>query len=80
MGYPIFEKIHLPKVILSFHQYSWNEDSKGKIQLVMMQHIYLFKKEDHHELMKIVKDLCNPFPLFLPRNLGVEILVRWVEL
>jgi hypothetical protein len=40
----------------------------------------LFKKEDHCELVKIIEDLCNPFPLFLPRNLGVEILVRWVEL
>jgi hypothetical protein len=80
MGYSIFEKIHLSKVILSFHQYSWNEDSKGRIQLVMMQHIYLFKKEYHCELVKIVEDLCNPFPLFLPRNLGVEILVRGVEL
>jgi hypothetical protein len=45
----------------------------------MMQHIKLLKKEDHGELVKIVKDLCNPFPLFLPRNLGVEILIRWVE-
>jgi hypothetical protein len=80
MGYSIFEKIHLSKVILSFHQYSWNEDSKGRIQLAMMQHINLFKKEDHHELVKIVEDRCDPFPLFLPRNLGVEILVRWVEL
>jgi hypothetical protein len=80
MEYSIFEKIHLSKVFLSFHQYSWNEDSKRKIQLVMMQHIYLFKKEDHGEHVKIVEDRCNPFPLFLLRNLGVEILVRWVEL
>jgi hypothetical protein len=42
--------------------------------------INLFKKEDHGELVKNVKDRCNPFPLFLPRNLEVEILVRWVEL
>jgi hypothetical protein len=42
--------------------------------------INLFKKEDHGELVKIVKDLCNPFPLFLTRNLGVEILVRGVDL
>jgi hypothetical protein len=39
-----------------------------------------FKKEDHDELVKIVEDHCNPFPLFLPRNLGVEIPVRRVEL
>jgi hypothetical protein len=42
--------------------------------------INLFKKEDLGELVKIVEDHCNPFPLFLPRNLGVEILIRWVEL
>jgi hypothetical protein len=64
----------------SFHPYSWNEDPKGRIQLVMMQHIYLFEKEYHRELVKIVIDRCNPFLLFLPRNLGVEILVRRVEL
>jgi hypothetical protein len=64
----------------SFHQYSWKEDPKGRVQLVMMQHVNLFNREDHSELMKIVEDLCNPFPLFLPSNLGVEILVRWVEL
>jgi hypothetical protein len=46
----------------------------------MVTWINLFKKEDHHELLKIVEDRCNPFSLFLPRNLGVEILVRWVEL
>jgi hypothetical protein len=45
-----------------------------------MQHINLLKKEDYGELVKIVEDRCNPFPLFLPRNLRVEILVRWVEL
>jgi hypothetical protein len=45
-----------------------------------MQYINLFKKEDYGELVKIVEDRCNLFPLFLPRNLGVEILVRWVEL
>jgi hypothetical protein len=33
----------------------------------------LWTCEDHR------KDLCDPFPLFLPRNLGVKILVRWVE-
>jgi hypothetical protein len=42
--------------------------------------INLFKKEDQRELVKIIEDLCNPFPLFLHRNLGVEILVRGVEL
>jgi hypothetical protein len=46
----------------------------------MASWINLFKKEDHGELVKIVEDRCNPFPLFLPRNLGVKILVRWVEL
>jgi hypothetical protein len=45
-----------------------------------MSWIILFKKEDHSELVKIIENRCNPFPLFLPRNLGVEILVRWVEL
>jgi hypothetical protein len=80
MEYSIFEKIHLSRVILSFLQYSWNEDPKGWIQLVVMQHINLLKKEDQHGFVKIVEDLCNPFLLFLPRNLGVEILVRWVEL
>jgi hypothetical protein len=42
--------------------------------------INLFRKEDLGELVEIIEDCCNPFPLFLPRNLGVEILVRWVEL
>jgi hypothetical protein len=46
----------------------------------MMTWINLFKKKDHSELVKIVEDRCNPFLLFLPRNLGVKILVRWVEL
>jgi hypothetical protein len=46
----------------------------------MTSQMNIFKKEDHCELVKIVEDLCNPFPLFLPRNLRVEILVRWVEL
>jgi hypothetical protein len=46
----------------------------------MMMWINLFKKEYHREFVKTIEDLCNPFPLFLPRNLGVEILVRWVEL
>jgi hypothetical protein len=46
----------------------------------MMQHINPFKKENQHGTEKIVEDNYNPFPLFLPRNLGVEILVRWVEL
>jgi hypothetical protein len=46
----------------------------------MMQQINLFKKEDYGEFVKIIEDRCNPFPLFLPRNLGVEILVRGVEL
>jgi hypothetical protein len=46
----------------------------------MMQHINLFNTEDHGELVKIIEDRYNPFPLFLPRNLRVEILVRWVEL
>jgi hypothetical protein len=47
---------------------------------MVMSRINLFRKEDLGELVKIVEDLCNPFLLFLPRNLGVEILVRWVEL
>jgi hypothetical protein len=80
MEYSIFEKIHLSRVFPSFHQYNWREDPKGRIQLLMIQHINLFKKEDQHGSVKIVEDLCNPFPLLLPRNLGVEILVRWVEL
>jgi hypothetical protein len=46
----------------------------------MTSRINLFKKEDHSELVKIVGDRCNPFPLFLPRNLGVKILVRWADL
>jgi hypothetical protein len=80
LSYSISENIYLSRVIPSSLQYNWNEDPKGRIQLVMMQHINLFKKEDYGELVKIVEDRCNPFPLFLPRNLGVEILVRWVEL
>jgi hypothetical protein len=44
----------------SFHQYIWNEDPKGRIQLVMMQHINLFNREDHGELVKIVEDRCDP--------------------
>jgi hypothetical protein len=40
--------------------FQWNEDSKGGIQPVMMQHINLFKKEDRCELLKIVEDRCNP--------------------
>jgi hypothetical protein len=46
----------------------------------MITWINLFKKEDQRGYVKIVEDQCNPFPLFLPRNLEVEILVRWVEL
>jgi hypothetical protein len=46
----------------------------------MITWINLFKTEDYRELLKIVKDRWNLYPLFLPRNLGVEILVRWVEL
>jgi hypothetical protein len=54
---------------------------RKKIKLFMTtSQINLFKKEDLHGIENIVEDLCNPFPLFLPRNLGVEILVRWVEL
>jgi hypothetical protein len=45
---------------LSLYQYSWKEDPKGRIQLVMMQHINLFNREDHSELVKIVEDCCNP--------------------
>jgi hypothetical protein len=80
LSYSISESIYLSRVIPCFHQYSWNEDPKIRIQLVMMQHINLFNKEDHGELVKTIEDRCNPFPLFLPRNLGVKILVRWVEL
>jgi hypothetical protein len=40
--------------------FQWNEDSKGRIQLVMMQHINLFKNEDHRELLKIAEDRCDP--------------------
>jgi hypothetical protein len=46
----------------------------------MITWINLFKKEDQCGFVKIIEDRCNPFPLFLLRNLGVEILVRWVEL
>jgi hypothetical protein len=60
MRYSIFENIYLSRVIPSFHQYSWNEDPKGRIKLVMMQHINLFKKEDHHVLVKIVENRCDP--------------------
>jgi hypothetical protein len=42
--------------------------------------INLFKKEDLRGIKNIFEDRCNPFPLFLPWNLGVEILVRRVEL
>jgi hypothetical protein len=43
-----------------FPLFRWNEDPKGRIQLVMMQHINLFKKEDHRVLVKIVEDRCDP--------------------
>jgi hypothetical protein len=42
----------------------------------MMMWINLFEKEDQRGSVKIVEVRCNPFPHFLPRNLGVEILVR----
>jgi hypothetical protein len=80
MEYSIFEKIHLSRVSPLFISTVGMKILKGRIQLVLMQHINLFKKEGYGELVKIVEDLCNPFLLFLPRNLGVEILVRWVEL
>jgi hypothetical protein len=74
MRYSIFKMIYLSRVIPSFHQQSWNEDPIERIQLIVLQHINLFKKEDHRELLKIVEDRCNPFPLFLPRNLGSRFL------
>jgi hypothetical protein len=79
LSYSISENIYLSRVIPSFLQYSWNEDPKGRIQLVVIKHTNLLKKEVHRELVKIIEDRCNPFPLFLLRNLGVDILVRWVE-
>jgi hypothetical protein len=60
LSYSISENIYLSRVISSFLQYRWNEDPKRWIQLIVMQHINLFKKEDHGELVKIVKDRCNP--------------------
>jgi hypothetical protein len=59
-GYSIFENIYLSRVIPSVHQYSWNEDPKGWIQLVMMQHINLLKKEDRCGFVKIVENRCDP--------------------
>jgi hypothetical protein len=80
MGYSIFEMIHLSRVIPCSVSAVGMKILNQRIQLIMMQHINLFNRGDHGELVKIVEDRCNPFPLFLPRNLGVEILVRWVEL
>jgi hypothetical protein len=68
--------IKLSEVIPYFLCLSGMKILEERIQLVSMQHINLFKKEDLCELVKIIEDRCNPFPLFLPRNLGVEILVR----
>jgi hypothetical protein len=57
-----------------------SKNHKGRNWSFMITWINLFKKEEHCDFVKIAEDHCNPFPLFLPRNLGVEILVRWVEL
>jgi hypothetical protein len=60
MRYSISENIYLSRVIPSSLKYNWNEDPKGWIQLIMMQHINLIKKEDHGELVKIVENRCDP--------------------
>jgi hypothetical protein len=56
MEYSIFENIYLSRVIPSFHRQSWNEDPLERIQLVVMQHINLSKKED----LCGIENIVNP--------------------
>jgi hypothetical protein len=59
---------------LSFHAVTQNSQRKKTKLFMVTSRINLFRKEDHRELVKIVEDRCNPFPLFLPRNLGSRFL------
>ena len=51
-------------------------------QLIVMTSINLFRIEDHYGINEIAEDQCSLFwlSLFLPRNLGDEILLRGIEL
>jgi hypothetical protein len=66
---PSYRSIISELLSLSFHTATQNSQRK-KIKLFMVtSRINLFRKEDLGELVKIIEDLCNPFLLFLPRNL-----------